>query len=90
MFFYNSHKNGELDFLIEQDFHVVPIEAKSGKDYYVHSAISKVTENPEYEVETAYILANCNISRKGKMLYLPVYMCTFIRDAVQLPILPPI
>ena len=90
MFFYNSHKNGELDFLIEQDFHVVPIEVKSGKDYYVHSAISKVTENPEYEVETAYILANCNISRKGKMLYLPVYMCTFIRDAMQLPILPPI
>ena len=90
MYFYNSHKNGELDFLIEQEFHVVPIEVKSGKDYYVHSAISKATGNPEYNVETAYILANCNVSRKGKLLYLPVYMCTFIRDAVQLPILLPI
>ena len=29
MYFYNSHKNGELDFLIEQEFHVVPIEVKS-------------------------------------------------------------
>lgn len=90
MYFYNSHKNGELDFLIEQDFHVVPIEVKSGKDYYVHSAITKATENPEYEIETAYILANCNICQEGKMQYLPVYMCTFIREAMQLPILPPI
>ena len=90
MYFYNSHKNGELDFLIEQDLHVVPIEVKSGKDYYVHSAISKATDNEEYDIEHAYILANCNISVAGKMLYLPVYMCTFIRDEVQLPVLPPI
>ena len=90
MYFYNSHKNGELDFLIEQDFHVVPIEVKSGKDYYVHSAITKVAENPEYEVETAYVLANCNVYREGKMLYMPAYMCTFIRETVPLPILPPI
>ena len=90
MYFYNSHKNGELDFLIEQNLHIVPIEVKSGKDYYVHSAISKAAENHEYGVETAYILANCNVSLEGKMLYLPIYMCSFIRDAVQLPILPPI
>ena len=90
MYFYNSHKNGELDFLIEQDLHVVPIEVKSGKDYYVHSAISKATDNEEYDIEHAYILANCNVSVDGKMLYLPVYMCTFIRDEVQLPVLPPI
>ena len=90
MYFYNSHKNGELDFLIEQELHVVPIEVKSGKDYYVHSAISKATDNEEYDIEHAYILANCNISVDGKMLYLPVYMCTFIRDEVQLPVLPPI
>ena len=50
MFFYNSHKNGELDFLIEMEFSVVPIEVKSGKDYYVHSAISKTVSNPEYAV----------------------------------------
>jgi len=90
MFFYNSHKNGELDFLIEQDCHIVPIEVKSGKNYYIHSALSKTAENREYGVEKAYILANCNLSREGKMLYVPVYMCTFIRDAVQLPILPPV
>ena len=36
--FYNSHKNGELDFIIEEDNEAVPIEVKSGKDYYIHSA----------------------------------------------------
>ena len=90
LYFYNSHKNGELDFLIEQEMQVVPIEVKSGKDYYVHSAISKAAANPDYGVQTAYILANCNISQEGKMLYLPVYMCTFIQDEVQMPILSPI
>ena len=90
MYFYNSHKNGELDFLIEQDWKVVPIEVKSGKDYYIHSAITKATTNPEYGIETAFILANCNISVEGKMVYVPVYMCTFIQDETQLPILAPI
>ena len=90
MYFYNSHKVGELDFIIEKELSVLPIEVKSGKDYYVHSAISKVVDNTEYGVQTAYILANCNVSQAGKLCYLPVYMATFIRDDVQLPVLEPI
>ena len=90
LYFYNSHKNGELDFLIEQALTVVPIEVKSGKDYYVHSALSKTMENPEFGIETAFILADCNISQEGKRIYLPVYMTSFIRDDVVLPILAPI
>ena len=78
MYFYNSHKSGELDFLIEQRQKAVPIEVKSGKDYYVHSAISKATVNAEYDIETAYVLTGGNVSQDGKILYLPVYMCTFI------------
>jgi len=56
MYFYNSHKNGELDFVIEQAMTVVPIEVKSGKDYYVHSAISKVCDNRE-SCFTAWLLS---------------------------------
>ncbi|MBO4831754.1 MAG: ATP-binding protein [Oscillospiraceae bacterium] len=90
MYFYNSHKVGELDFVIEKGLNVLPIEVKSGKDYYVHSAISKVADNAEYGVQTAYILANCNVSQEGKLCYLPVYLAAFIRDDVQLPILQPL
>ena len=90
LFFYNSHKNGELDFLVEQDLSVVPIEVKSGKDYYVHSALSKVTANPEYQIRKAYVLADCNISEIGKTVYMPVYMAMFLADQIELPVLQPV
>lgn len=90
MYFYNSHKNGELDFLIEQDMTVAPIEVKSGKDYRVHSALSKTVANTEYGVQTAYVFANCNVSQEGKILYLPVYFCAFLRDVEELPTLEPL
>ena len=56
-YYYNSHSLGELDFIIEENMHVVPIEVKSGKDYTVHSALDKVVKNAEYEVEKAYVFA---------------------------------
>lgn len=90
MYFYNSHKNGELDFVIEQDNSVVPIEVKSGKDYYVHSAVSKACDNTEYGINTAYVLANCNVTLDGKIRYMPVCFSSFIRDDTSLPILSPI
>ena len=85
--YYSSRSIGELDFLIEENFHVVPVEVKSGKDYTIHSAISKVVSNPEYEVECAYILANCDINVVDKYIYMPVYMCDFFRDDADLPVL---
>ncbi|MBO4862778.1 MAG: ATP-binding protein [Eubacterium sp.] len=84
-YFYNSHKNGELDFVIEYNNHIVPIEVKSGKDYYVHSALDKAISNPEYEIEEAYIFANCDISVDGNKNYMPIYMCTFLKDDIELP-----
>ena len=90
LYYYNSHKNGELDFVIEQDFSVVPIEVKSGKDYYIHSALSKAVANPEYGIRTACVFADCNLSVEGSIHYLPVYMAMFLTDAVDLPILPPL
>lgn len=44
---------GGLDFVIEHDLGVVPIEVKSGKDYYVHSAISKAVNNSEYDINVS-------------------------------------
>lgn len=34
LYFYNNKKWGEVDFLIEEKGEVIPIEIKSGKDYY--------------------------------------------------------
>lgn len=90
IYYYNSRKRGELDFVIEHNDEVLPIEVKSGKDYYVHSAINAVTENKEYNIPEAFILADCNVERRGKTLYLPVYMCMFISEDIELPMLSPV
>lgn len=84
-YFYHSHGKGELDFLIEQNGEVVPIEVKSGKDYYIHSALTKTLTNPEYNIRSAIVLADCNISQVGNITYYPVYMTTFIRDSQEYP-----
>ena len=51
LYYYNSKKFGELDFLIEQEGKIVPIEIKSGKDYYRHNAMDNVLKHAEYGIE---------------------------------------
>ena len=90
LYFYNSGRVGELDFVIERDGTAVPIEVKSGKDYYVHSAITKVVENREYGIQEAIVFADCNVVKENRITYYPVYLCTFLRDDAELPVLKPI
>ena len=42
LYYFNSKKQGELDFVIEYQDNVLPIEVKSGKDYTRHHALSTV------------------------------------------------
>lgn len=66
---------------------MLPIEVKSGKDYYVHSAIDKVVKNQEYEIPEGFVFADCNVKEDGPIKYFPIYMCAFIRDEVSFPVL---
>lgn len=86
-YFYNSNKMGELDFVIEKDLNILPIEVKSGKDYYYHSAISNVVSNTQYEIKEAYVFSNYNISTSDRITYYPIYMVMFIKNDDHLPIL---
>lgn len=79
LYYYRSKRFGELDFLIEQDGEVVPVEVKSGKDYTVHSALDNVLASKEYDIKKTYILSGGNVRRDGRKIYLPVYMAMFIR-----------
>ena len=59
---------------------------KSGKDYTRHSALSNVLANENYGIERAFVLSGYNVSVKGKLVYLPIYMVMFINEkAVPLP-----
>ncbi len=80
LYYYNSNRLGELDFVIERDGKALPIEVKSGKDYTIHSAMTNCLNNTEYNMDEGIVLANCNVSKKDKITYLPVYMAMFLEN----------
>lgn len=78
LYYFNSKKQGELDFLVERNGSVLPIEIKSGKDYTKHAALNNVLANPDYSIPEAYVFHNGNVSTQDKVTYLPIYMLMFV------------
>ena len=71
-------KNGEIDFVIEKNGKVIPIEVKSGKEYKRHSAINNILKINNYNIDEVVVFNNENVSLKEKVLYLPIYMVGYI------------
>ena len=85
-YYYNSKKFGELDFLIEYNGNVLPIEVKSGKDYKRHSALVNILSVTNYSMKEAFVFSNYNVSVEGHVIYYPIYMLMFLEDdMLQLP-----
>ena len=80
-YYYNNKKQGELDFVVEHDGAVLPIEIKSGKDYKKHSALVQVLQNENYHLTRAIVFSNSNVEREGKVTYLPIYMLMFLKES---------
>ncbi|MDO4988076.1 MAG: AAA family ATPase [Synergistes sp.] len=78
LYYFNSKKQGELDFLIEKRGVILPIEIKSGKDYTKHAALSNVMANNDYAIPEAYVFHNGNVSVSDKVSYYPIYMLMFV------------
>ena len=78
LFYFQNKKQGELDFLLEKDTEIIPLEVKSGKDYARHVALNNVMSNPEYGIQKAIVLCNDNISTRENVTYAPIYMLMFI------------
>ena len=78
LYYYNSKKFGELDFVIEEDGRILPIEIKSGKDYYRHNAMDNVLNLTDYGIEEGYVFCNGNVETDGKVTYFPIYMLMFL------------
>lgn len=76
LYYYNSKKYGEIDFLFEDENGVVLIEVKSGKGYQRHSAINNIKEI--YKAK-AIVFSKENIIFENNILYLPLYMLMFIK-----------
>ena len=80
LYYYNSKKLGEIDFIVEQNGKSLPIEVKSGKAYNKHSALNNLLDVKEYGIEEAFIFTNDNVKIDGKLNYLPIYMVMFLKD----------
>ena len=79
LYYLNSKKLGEIDFLVESKGKVLPLEIKSGKDYTKHSAVNKLLNDKSYNIDMAYIFNNqSNLYVKDNKAYVPIYMIDFL------------
>lgn len=78
LYYYNSKKMGEVDFVVELNGEVCPIEVKSGKNYARHRALNNILNCKDYTIPQAIVLCNDNYSIKDKVSYMPIYMVMFI------------
>lgn len=79
LYYFNSKKQGEVDFLLEDDAKITPVEVKSGKDYNRHRALNNIMDNELYNIAQAIILTCDNVKQEEKLSYLPIYMVMFIQ-----------
>ena len=76
--YYCSPKHGELDFLVERNGKVVPIEVKSGKHYQRHRALGHVMASDEYGIDSALVLNDDAVKMENGVRYAPVYQVMFL------------
>lgn len=81
LFYYDNKTKGEVDYLIDDydNLSILPIEVKSGKDYYVHTALNHFVSNEDYRINKAIVLSNeRNVIVKDKIFYMPIYYSMFL------------
>lgn len=81
LYYFNSKKQGELDFMIEYEGNVLPLEIKSGKDYTRHAALNHVLANSAYHIQQAFVFCNENVRQEGAVTYYPIYMVAFLEKS---------
>ena len=81
LYYFNSKKQGEIDFVVEKNGNALPVEIKSGKDYTRHVALDNVLGNRDYAIPEAYVFHNGNVydMDAGRVVYYPMYMLMFLQ-----------
>lgn len=79
--YFNKDKTSEVDFVIQQGSHVIPVEIKSGKDYIKHSALDNLLSIREWNLNQAIVFCKDNIAQKDKITYLPWYIVMFFKQS---------
>jgi predicted AAA+ superfamily ATPase len=79
LYYYNSKKYGELDFLIEDNGQLAAIEVKSGKSYRRHNALDKCMTCENFHIQKAIVLCHNNVQTEEDVTYMPIYMTMFMK-----------
>ena len=86
LYYYNSKRLGEIDFLFEDNNGIVLIEVKSGKNYTRHSAINNMLKEYGGSISKAIVFSINNVREEGGVIYLPLYMLMFLEKDIDLNI----
>ena len=73
LYYYCTKKYGEVDFVLEKNQKIIPLEVKSGKSNNYHRALNNIMDIDVYDLKKAFVLSNKNVYRDGKIIYLPIY-----------------
>ena len=84
LYYYDSAKHGEVDFVAQNGMNIDLVEVKSGGDYKKHKALDNVLAVGDWSFANAYVLCGDNLTVEGGVTYLPWYLVMFLRPA-QIP-----
>jgi hypothetical protein len=81
LFYFSQRQHGEVEFLIEREGSVLPLEAKSGSAYHTHASLDYLLGNPRYNLKKAIVFSESNIETAGPITYAPVYLLPFLKES---------
>lgn len=79
IFYFNSKRLGEVDFLVQYKGNVLPVEVKSGGYFKKHTALDNLMSVPNYSLSEAYVFVPSNVERENGYTYFPLYMMEFLQ-----------
>lgn len=81
LYYFDSAKYGEVDFVVRNGMCADLIEVKSGSDYKKHKSLDNVLAVGGWHFGRRCVLCRDNIQSEGGVDYLPWYLCMFLREA---------
>lgn len=79
LYYYDKNKVGEIDFIVEQNANLLPVEIRSGKDYKIHKALNNLLSVKEFAIKEAVVFCKGNIEVVDNIKYYPFYMIMFFK-----------
>lgn len=80
LYYFNSKKYGEIDFVVEKGLNIQYIEVKSGANYQSHKALDNVEKVIEWKHNKNIVLCKDQIQETNDTIYYPWYMVMFIKN----------